>query len=222
MTEPTQTLLSLASSPWALPLLLVCCYADSVLPPVPSETFVLSLGALAVTGHGPHPALVVLVAAPGAFLGDRTAYELGRRMPERGIPFRGAARAAPLKARARQMLDDRGASCILSARDIPVGRVAVNVTAGLVGYPVRRFTAFAALGIAALGHLLDPHRGRPRGGVARQARGRRRRRCRRWPGHRPERRGGAASSHFGTRPGRAVEPGHHRRRGAVARPLSRT
>ena len=145
MTELTNALLSLATSPWALVVLFLCCYVDSIFPPVPSEAFVITMGALGVAGHGPSPVVVVLVAALGAFLGDRTAYAIGRRMPDRGPPFIGANRAARLQAWARRMLDERGATFILSARYIPVGRVAVNVTAGMVGYPARRFTAFAAL-----------------------------------------------------------------------------
>jgi membrane protein DedA with SNARE-associated domain len=145
MTELTNTLLSLATSPWALLVLLLCCYVDSLFPPVPSEAFVITMGALGVAGNGPSPLVVVLVAAIGAFLGDRTAYAVGRRMPDCGLPFIGAGRAARLQTWARRMLDERGATFILSARYIPVGRVAVIITAGMVRYPARRFTAFAAL-----------------------------------------------------------------------------
>lgn len=141
----TETLLQLAQSPWALVVLFGACLLDAVFPPVPSETLVLALGALAATGHGPHPALVVLVAAGGAFLGDRTAYALGRRMPSGRLPLVPRARAERLLARAEQQLARRGGAFILSARYVPVGRVAVNVGAGLVGYPARRFTAYAAL-----------------------------------------------------------------------------
>lgn len=34
---------------------------------------------------------------------------------------------------------------MLAARYVPVGRVAVNLAAGAAGYPLRRFTGFAAL-----------------------------------------------------------------------------
>ena len=140
----TEALLALAASPWALLILGLACYLDSLLPPVPSETFVIALAALAAAGHGPHPGLVVGVAAAGALLGDRTAYEIGARMPRGGGLLRGR-RAARLAEWARRMLEQRGAAFILSARYVPVGRVAVNVAAGAVGYPARRFTAVAAL-----------------------------------------------------------------------------
>src|SRR5690606_9026307 len=49
---------------------------------------------------------------------------------------------------AEQALAHRGASFIIAARYIPIGRVAVNMTAGAVGYPRRRFVpldAFASV-----------------------------------------------------------------------------
>ena len=46
---------------------------------------------------------------------------------------------------ARRSLARRGASVILAGRFIPVGRVAVNVTAGTVGYPRRRFVGIDAV-----------------------------------------------------------------------------
>ena len=46
---------------------------------------------------------------------------------------------------AEHALDVRGASFIIAARYIPVGRVAVNMTAGTVRFPRRRFTGLAAI-----------------------------------------------------------------------------
>lgn len=145
MTGLEHWLLVVTASPWALLVLLLGCYLDALFPPVPSETIVLALGTLAVSGHGPHPVLVVLLAAVGAFLGDRTAYAIGGRMPPGRLPFVRPERAARLLARVRDQLDRRGAAFILSARYVPVGRVAMNVGAGMVGFPARRFTAYAAL-----------------------------------------------------------------------------
>jgi membrane-associated protein len=55
---------------------------------------------------------------------------------------------------AEQALAHRGSSFILAARYIPVGRVAVNMTAGALGFPRRRFmglTGLAGLTWAAYG-----------------------------------------------------------------------
>ena len=51
----------------------------------------------------------------------------GRRLNPRAFAWAGAA------------LDRRGAGLILGARFIPVGRVAVNLSAGALRYPWRRF-----------------------------------------------------------------------------------
>src|SRR5699024_3898001 len=48
-------------------------------------------------------------------------------------------------ARARTSLAARGTLFILSARFIPIGRVAVNMTAGVVGYRRRRFVVIATV-----------------------------------------------------------------------------
>ena len=47
--------------------------------------------------------------------------------------------------RAGHALDRRGAVIILVARYVPIGRVAVNLTAGASGYPQRRFLGLTAL-----------------------------------------------------------------------------
>ncbi|MCR6704207.1 MAG: VTT domain-containing protein [Cellulomonas sp.] len=61
--------------------------------------------------------------------------------------FRSGKAQAAL-AWAERALERRGASFIIAARYIPIGRVAVNMTAGAVRYPRRRFTLLA--GIAAI------------------------------------------------------------------------
>lgn len=138
-------LVAMTASPYALLVLLVLCFVDGFFPPVPSETIVISLAAAAISGHGPSLIWVFLLAALGAFLGDLTAYALGARLPLARIGiFRTQRGAAALEWAGRQ-IGRRGGSLILAARYIPVGRVAVNITAGSIGYPVRTFTLFAAL-----------------------------------------------------------------------------
>lgn len=50
-----------------------------------------------------------------------------------------------LMAATASLLGERGAAVILAARYVPIGRVAVNVCAGSLAYPRRRFVALAAL-----------------------------------------------------------------------------
>ena len=54
-------------------------YLDSVIPVVPSETTVIIAGVAVSVGEAQYPLwLVIVCGATGAFLGDNTAYQLGR------------------------------------------------------------------------------------------------------------------------------------------------
>lgn len=140
----TDQLLSLAGSPWAFVALGLLCLFDALLPPVPSETIVIGLATLGATGIGPNPWLVLVVAAAAAFVGDRCVYQLGRRLPGDRWARR-ESRLGRSLAWAERSLRERGAPFIISARYVPSGRVAVNLVAGAVRYPARRFTLLAAV-----------------------------------------------------------------------------
>lgn len=134
-----------AAAPWVLVVVVLVAVLDAVLPPVPSEAVVVALAAVAVAGDGPHLPLLALAAAAGAFLGDTLTFLVGRRFgPDR---MARVARAGPrrLLDRAASTLHRRGALVVLSARYVPLGRVAVNLTAGATGFPVRRYVGLAAL-----------------------------------------------------------------------------
>ena len=144
-----QTVLDLAASPWALVVLLVCCWVDGFFPPVPSESLVIAVATLTVAGPGPPLWAVVVVAAAGAFLGDLTAFAIGRRVPLDRIPVLRRGRGRASVEWARRSLEHRGGTAVLAARYVPVGRVAVNMAAGAVGFPARRFVGFAAIAAVA-------------------------------------------------------------------------
>ena len=141
----SQAVLDLAASPWALVVLLVCCWVDGFFPPVPSESLVIATATLTVAGPGPPLWAVVAVAAAGAFLGDLTAFAIGRRVPVDRLPLLRRGRGLASVEWARRSLERRGGTAVLAARYVPVGRVAVNVAAGAVGFPSRRFVGFAAI-----------------------------------------------------------------------------
>lgn len=138
-------LLAMTASPFALLLLFALCFVDGFFPPVPSETIVISLAAVAASGQGPPLILVLLIAAAGAFAGDLTAYAIGTKLPLERIPIFKTGRGKSALEWARSQIGKRGGSLILAARYVPIGRVAVNVTAGSIGYPFRKFALFAAL-----------------------------------------------------------------------------
>lgn len=145
----TSTLLALAASPWALMVLLVCCWVDGFFPPFPSESLVIAVATLTVAGDGPALWAVVVVAAAGAFAGDLTAFAIGRRVPLDRLPLLRRGRGRASVEWARSSLERRGGTAVLAGRYVPVGRVAVNVAAGAVGFPLRRFVGFAAVAAVA-------------------------------------------------------------------------
>jgi membrane-associated protein len=138
-------ILALAASPVVYLGMYLFATIDGFFPPIPSESLAIALAALSVSSGQPNLALIILVAAVGAFTGDQIAYTIGKRLNTRRIPFRAGPRTQKTLDWAKLALARRGASVILAARYIPVGRVAVNMTAGAVGYPRRRFVGFDAI-----------------------------------------------------------------------------
>jgi membrane protein DedA with SNARE-associated domain len=138
-------ILALAASPLVYLGMYLFAAIDGFFPPIPSESLAIALAALSASTGQPNLALIILFAATGAFTGDQIAYTIGKRLDVRRIPFMVGPRGQKALSWAGRSLALRGASVILAARYIPVGRVAVNMTAGAVGYPRRRFVGFDAI-----------------------------------------------------------------------------
>lgn len=128
-----------ASQPWVLLLVLACCIIDGFFPPVPSESVVVGLAAVSASAGEPHAGLLMLVAAVGAFVGDNIAYLIGRKVGTRRWHWMRGPRMQAAFRWAGGELRKRPASLILVARFIPIGRVAVNLTAGATRYSRLRF-----------------------------------------------------------------------------------
>ncbi len=140
--------LELAASPWIFVVLFAFSVVDGFFPPIPSESVVIALASLSVSTGSPTLWVVVAVAALGAFVGDQVAYQIGAAVHVRRLRlFRGRRGQAVLDW-AERALRTRAASFIIAARYIPVGRVAVNMTAGALGLRRRRFVLLT--GIAAV------------------------------------------------------------------------
>ena len=150
------------ASGWAYAVVFFVAFLDALLPLVPSETAVITAGVVA-SGGDLTLALVIPAAAAGAFLGDNSAYLIGRRFGSRA-----ASRFSGGKARrridwAQDQLRERGGELIAVGRFIPGGRTAVTLSAGALRFPWRRFVLFdaaAALGWALYASLLGYFGGR--------------------------------------------------------------
>ena len=127
------------ASPWLYLVLFAVTVIDGFFPPVPSETVLVAAAAVAAsTGEG-NLLLLGAVAAIGAAIGDNIAFVIGRGLGTTRFAWMRRPRIAAAFAYAQRALDRRSATLILGARYIPVGRVAVNMTAGALGFPWRRF-----------------------------------------------------------------------------------
>ena len=122
-------------------------WLDGFFPPLPSESIVIAMATLSDTHGGPvNLWLLGIVALGGAWAGDNTAYWIGRHMPLDKI-FRGERGARNL-ARAHHLIHHNGPEVLLSGRFIPGYRIAINMVAGYVRMPYKRFMvidAFATL-----------------------------------------------------------------------------
>jgi membrane-associated protein len=119
---------------------------DALIPVLPSETAVIALGVATAGTADPRIGLLVALAAFGAFLGDNTAYLLGRRFgPAVDRRLFARERGARRRAWAGRSLDRFGMLIIVACRFIPGGRTAVTLTCGLIGYPRRRFVIATAV-----------------------------------------------------------------------------
>jgi len=138
-------ILAAAGQPWVLILVFVCCVVDGFFPPVPSESVVVGLAAVAATAGIPNPVLLAATAAAGAFLGDNIAYLIGRGAGTRRWAWMRGHRMQRAFRWAGTELRKRPASLILVARFVPIGRVAVNLTAGATNFPRSRFVGMTVL-----------------------------------------------------------------------------
>src|SRR5689334_23406575 len=122
---------------------------DAILPVIPSETAVITLGVATAGSADPRIALLVLCSAFGAFLGDNLCYLLGRRFsPWIERRFFRSEKGQRRRDWAERSLARYGMPLIIVCRFIPGGRTAVMLCCGIVRYDRRRFViATAAAGL---------------------------------------------------------------------------
>jgi membrane protein DedA with SNARE-associated domain len=151
------------ASGWAYAIVFLLAFLDALVPVVPSETVVITAGVVASAGDLSLP-LVISAAAAGAFLGDNTAYLIGRRFGSRAQErFFSGEKARKRIEWAERQLEERGGELIVVARFIPGGRTAVTLSAGMLRFRWPRFVLFdaaAALSWALYAALLGYFGGR--------------------------------------------------------------
>lgn len=138
--------LDAAGAWWVLPVLFVLCCVDGFFPVVPSESLMVALASIWISWGFLSAVVLVLVGAAGAFLGDQIAFRMGRLLGSKRFKWMCRPKVAKVFDTAERQLRRRGAALIFSARYIPIGRVAVNITAGATGFSAKRFALLDAVG----------------------------------------------------------------------------
>jgi membrane-associated protein len=137
-------MIELAAYPWLFPALFALVIGDAFLVVLPSETVVVALAALAGATGSPSLFLLVAVAALGAIVGDSLCFAIGRAIGHNRWAWQSRGRLGAAIVRARHTVLTRPAVLIFTARYIPFARIAVNLSAGAVGLPYRRFLPLSA------------------------------------------------------------------------------
>jgi membrane protein DedA with SNARE-associated domain len=143
-----ELIMQAVASPWLYLVIFATAVIDGFFPPIPSETVLVAAAAVAASTGGTNLVLLIGLAALGSMIGDNIAYAIGRSVGTTRFAWMRAPRVSAAFARAQDTLSRSGAPLILGARYIPVGRVAVNMSAGALGYPWRRFLPLSMLAAA--------------------------------------------------------------------------
>ena len=136
---------SAAASPWVYLIVFAVVLVDAFFPPVPSETVVIAAAAAAVATGNPNLPLLLACAAAGALAGDNLTFAVGRTVGLERFRFERWPRLRAALDRARRGIHARAGVLVLSARYVPVGRVAVNLVAGAAGVSRLRFLMLSAI-----------------------------------------------------------------------------
>ncbi|WP_062383920.1 DedA family protein [Demequina iriomotensis] len=139
---------SLMESLWIYPSVLLLSLVDGVFPVVPSESVVIATATAWKQTGTPWVWLIWIFAAVGAWCGDQLAYLVGSKFDVRKHPFFARSGVRKTLDWAESTLERRGTTFIIAARFIPMGRVAVNLTAGALGYPRQWFMIVDAVAVA--------------------------------------------------------------------------
>lgn len=140
--------LTWSESVWIYPGVYLVSLIDGVFPVVPSESVVIATSVTAAAKDTPLLIGIFVAAAAGAWCGDQLAYLIGSKIDVRKVSLFKRERWRKSLDWAESQLESRGSTFIVAARFVPMGRVVVNLTAGALRYPHRRFMGIDAIAVA--------------------------------------------------------------------------
>lgn len=139
--------LDFSESLWIYPGVFVLSLLDGFFPVVPSESVIIATATTSLQTGKPLLVLIFVAGAIGAWCGDQIAYLIGARADVRQWRIFRRGRWLRSLDWAENQLERRGATLIVAARFIPMGRVLVNLSAGALRYPHRRFMGVDAVAV---------------------------------------------------------------------------
>lgn len=108
---------------------------SALIPPVPSTTLFVALGALAANSDSLNPVLLAVAMLIGALAGDLATYALALRFDVVHWRILSGRRWQAALAAARTRLRDKDLPLVMTSRFIPLGRLTLNVGSALVPHP---------------------------------------------------------------------------------------
>lgn len=108
---------------------------SALIPPVPSTTLFVALGALAANSDSLNPVLLGIAMLIGALAGDLATYALALRFDVVHWRILSGRRWQSALAAARSRLKDNDLPLVMTSRFIPLGRLTLNVGSALIPHP---------------------------------------------------------------------------------------
>lgn len=130
------------SSVWVYPIGAAFVMISALIPPVPSTTVFVALGAVAGLDGGPRALFLVAAMMAGALAGDLATYALTKSFRSRWAAQEGSRRQRAVEAASRR-LRKSPFTMMLTSRFIPLGRLSTNIASTAAGFPLRSFIGFS-------------------------------------------------------------------------------
>lgn len=108
---------------------------SALIPPVPSTTLFVALGALAANSDSLNPVLLGVAMLIGALAGDMATYALALHFDVVHWRILSGRRWQSALAAARSRLKDNDLPLVMTSRFIPLGRLTMNVGSALIPHP---------------------------------------------------------------------------------------
>lgn len=130
---------------WVYPVAAMFITVSGLIPPVPSTSVFVALGALAGAEGGPSILWLLVAMAGGALLGDLLTFLLVRGDRIGGLLNLAGVRWQRAIDGAQDRMTRQGISVLMVSRFIPLGRISTNVVLGMGPQPLRKLVGLSLL-----------------------------------------------------------------------------